>query len=162
MTVSIKFNRERPVLTHDQYTLSGWLPTWTKTIVHFVTPDGISWFMLSKCIHQVDLYLAIKRCRVQPASVHSAPNQSQQTHQPVCFIPSCHVKSSDSDVVPDAPQEVPLSLAQGLIQKKLSQNPLECLNMNRNMQEYVFSYYFFKLLIRVELCKPVSWVDMWI
>lgn len=135
---STKFNRECPVLTHDQYRPSGWLPTWTKTIVHFVTPDGISWFMLSKCIHQVDLYLAIKRCRVQPASVHLTPNQSQQTRKPVCFILSCHVKSSDSDVVPDTPQEVPLSLAQGLIQEKRSQNPLVCLNISRNIYFFFF------------------------
>lgn len=61
-----------PVLCRESLPLSrmccpsGRLPTWTETMVCFVTADGISWFMLSEHIHQVDLYLETRRRRALP------------------------------------------------------------------------------------------------
>lgn len=63
--IGARFNRENLLSSHMSsiHCLSGWLPTWTKkTMVNFVTTDGISWFMLSTCIHQVHLYLEKQKC----------------------------------------------------------------------------------------------------
>lgn len=91
--IRARFNRKN-LLSSPMFSihcLSGWLPTWTKTMVHFVTPDGISWFMLSECIHQVNLYLAMRSCMHSacqcPLNFQIRPEQSRQ---PVCFIISSH------------------------------------------------------------------------
>lgn len=156
----MKFARERPVLMTSIHCQDG-CPLEPKqqctSSLLMGYPD-----LCYLSIHRVALYLAIKRARVQPASVHSNPNQSQQTHQPVCFIISCHIKSSDSDVVPDTPQEVPFSQ----LKVRSKKNPLaKPFGMRPEICRDMFFVCFFnpkKMLIRVELHKHVSWVDTWI